>query len=278
MPAHTMPEANNTLSNAENSAWWGTFEIPAGQSGRWQIGALSLLLEHRHKEWRVSYLRGNGEPEERALREVPTAVEGPLPDATVARFSFRHPSPRISVQAALADRSVVTRPESPFFLPAGEEMTLYISSPAWLRVTVGESAVEMLDIPIYRPSDTWFGPSTLKGELCYASRTHCRTTLEDVPFRPHRAITPVLLRNHCAEALLLERLSLPVPYLSLFSARDGRLWTEAVTLDREEGEEMAAMKWAKGPPPEARHAARIAEPRRSSESSLFVRAFSALFS
>ena len=93
-----------------------------------------------------------------------------------------------------------------------------------------------------RPSDTWFGPSTLEGELCYESKTAVRFNLDNVPRRPHRAISVVRIRNRTDTQLSLERLKIPLPNLSLFGTEDGQLWTESITLERDEDGENATVK------------------------------------
>lgn len=94
----------------------------------------------------------------------------------------------------MADRLVVSRPKSPFRILPGQHATLFVSTPAWVRIALGNGKA-LAELPLFRPSDTWFGPSTLVGELGYAARTHCRLDVCDVPFRPHRAVTPLRVEN-----------------------------------------------------------------------------------
>src|SRR5439155_1571474 len=84
-----------------------------------------------------------------------------------------------------------------------------------------------------RLSDTWYGPNTREGELCYSSKTFCRTHLADLPLRPHRVLTPVSIQNNAKDPLLLEQLSLPLPYLSTYVDENGSLWTEEITVVNE---------------------------------------------
>jgi hypothetical protein len=68
-----------------------------------------------------------------------------------------------------------------------------------------------------------------------------------------------------------------MPNLSVYSAADGRLWTEAVTLERREDGDVAELQLAKGPPPEARSAKLLHGPRSKAEKGLLIRAFGGLF-
>jgi hypothetical protein len=174
----------------------------------------------------------------------------------------------------LPDRPVVSRPDTPFYVLAGEEIRLFVSSPVWVHVLSGER--ELLEIPIYRPSDTWFGPSTREGEVCYASWTSGRTELAELPRRPHRAVATVRVENHTEKSVLVERLNIPVPYLALYAAADGSLWTQGVTLRMVEDGATAEIHIAKEGPPEAPGATRLADPREDADRNLLVRALSAL--
>jgi len=148
----------------------------------------------------------------------------------------------------------------------------------WVRVQVGKPWKTLREVPVRRLPDTWIGhPTQGNGNPAYALRSHARVQLDEIPAVDHRAITPVVIRNHAPDPLAVERLNLPVPYLSLYSTPDKGLWSEGVTMTRTEGNELASFKVRKGAPPEAGSARRITEPREPSESSLLVRAFSSLF-
>ena len=256
--------------------WWGSWQLGEGEARRWEIGPLRLLVERREREWRLSHEHGDdpldlsravaveadpeplGEPEDR--RRVPTTDDG-----------------RIAIKARLADRSVVFRPEMSLIVLPGEGVDLFVSSPVWVEVSCGAEGRALPEIPSYRPTDTWLGSTPIKGELCYASRTHCRLHVEELPMRPHRAITPVRVRNHGNESLVLDRMSVPLPNLSLYADEGDRLWTSAVELTRERDDvDLAKMRIAEEPPDGAK-APPLASPRRAPEAGGLVRAFAGLF-
>jgi hypothetical protein len=195
----------------------------------------------------------------------------------VKRFGFRKASGQLELRPALADRPVVVNPEIPFALPAGEETSLYVSVSLWLQIHTGNPASLLLEEPVFRPSDTWFGPSTMEGELCYAGRTGARLNLENLTVRPQRAICAVRIRNRAATLLPLQRLKLPAPNLSLFTSAEGHLWTEALTLDRDQDGELASLRLGKGPPREARDPVHVNGPRARIERGLLVRTFAGHF-
>ncbi|HNI65927.1 MAG TPA: hypothetical protein PLK97_09310, partial [Pseudomonadales bacterium] len=76
---------------------------------------------------------------------------------------------------------------------------------------------------------------------------------------------------------VIERISLPVTLLSLFVAADGMLWTEEVTLRREQAGEMAALQVGQGAPLLAQAATLVQGPRNANRSGILLRAFAALF-
>ncbi|MFU8817032.1 MAG: hypothetical protein ACNA7W_16925, partial [Pseudomonadales bacterium] len=116
-----------------------------------------------------------------------------------------------------------------------------------------------------------------EGELCYSGKTHARHTLAEVPRRAHRAITPLRVRNEAATPLPLDKISLPVPVLSVFGAADGSLWTEAVTMIRGSDSDMAALRIEKAPTEFAGPVDLVSGPRREQAKSGLVRAFNVLF-
>jgi len=168
----------------------------------------------------------------------------------------------------------------PLFVPKGEETTLFVSTPLWLRLEV-EKLGQLLEVPSQQLSDTWFGPSTLVGELCYASHAAVGVDLKDVTFEPHRAVTPLRVRNLADSPLHLERIKLPVRYLAVYKSgkpSDSRLWTQTVTLEREADGDLAGLQLGKGAPREAGKTERLSAPRQRADKNLVVRAFSKLFS
>lgn len=266
-----------SMEAGDATTWWGEYTFSDGQALRWRIGPLSIHIQRLSREWRVGYQRTNSADDpvvavERARPADPAAI----PEVQ-HRFVYRRTTDTLWLTPALADRSVVARPVSPFYVPPGEEAVLFVSSPLWVHIAANYNRQLLESVPIVRPSDTWFGPSTREGELCYASTTHCRLSLEELPIRPHRAVTPVQIINRATESLLIERINLPVIYLSLYSAEPGQLWTDMVTITREALDENASLRLHKRPPPQASEATLVCEPQLHADKGILSRAFTALF-
>jgi hypothetical protein len=261
-------------SQLSSQRWWGTFELPEGEARRWRVGPVTLWIQRLRGEWRVLHEHAD-DPLATPL-EVATPVDpGEVPDGPPERFVDAE-AHGLRLLPATADRAVVTRPHSPFHVLPERDVTLYVSSPLWMRLESEPSGDVLCEFPIHRPSDTWIGPSTREGEVGYATVTRCRLELADVPQRPHRAVTRVQIRNRSSSPLHLLRLSVPVPVLALFSGPQG-LWTEAIRLTRDADEgDLADLEVAEHPP-ESEANEPVAEPRQPRDTRALVRAFSALF-
>lgn len=259
--------------------WWGTFSLNEGEAGRWQVGPCTLWLHRDRFEWRVTHWRSEDPMEDLVDVEVPARDDMTEPDASVLvsadRFSVQKTSEDIIIEPVLANRPVIVRPRNALYVEGLETSTLYVSTPLWLRIRLGESRI-LTEIPSIRPSDSWFGPNTREGELCYASITEGRTRVEDIPFRAHRAVTPVSIKNLEDDDLRVERIRIPVEYLSLYGDSRGFFWTESMRFERGKKNDITSKRIDSGPPPTAHGAALLAGPREERDHSGLVRTFSSL--
>lgn len=247
--------------------------MPRGEASAWSgaLGPLRLWLASGAGEHTLTWKQGvdplDGGRTDGGIGE---------PDGDCERARFVTQQPRLVLTPALADRPVVVRPELPLRLAPGETATLIVSTSVWVQVMAGEPAQLLLEVPSYRPSDTWFGPSPRVGELCYASRTRARLEANASTPTFARARTALTLENRGVEVLLVERISLPVPRLALYEARDGMLWTEALSVVRDEAAGVAEVTIRRGAPPSQASAQRVAEPRNPDSRNVFARAVSSL--
>ena len=263
----------------KQATWWGTYHFELDQTALWEIGPLRLAVQRLVNEWQVAYETGESSDPETDVwsQDLNAADLNDLNFANSERYVTGQSGASLRLQPALADRPLITRPITPFYVPAGETTAVFLSSPLWVRLEVGDPPTPLREMPILRPSDTWFGSSTMEGELCYASRTFARLNLENIPLRPHRALTQVLIDNRAESQLAVERINLPVPYLSLFETVDGLLWTQKVTMIRTRDTAMAAFQVDKRPPEEVKSPLLIGEPRQPLEQNTIIRAFEVLF-
>lgn len=279
---------------AKNTAWHGTHAVPENQMICVAVGPLALVVARRPGEWRIGWCQdpdrkaavANEAPAQQAQgKETPApevSLSKPQPIAdpgegfTVQRFLTRRPGKAIHLRPLLADRPVVTRPEVPLMIPAGDEVTIFVVTPVWVRAELLEPERTLIELPTHRPSDTWYGPNTRRGVVAYASPTRARLVLDNLPLSPHRAITRITVRNEAGSALKLERLSVPAPNLSLFADREGTLWTSSLLVERDSATSPARVTLSDDLPAEAKGAKPVAEPRDPSRGNALSRAFHVL--
>ena len=219
----TTAKTTPTVSQKFRTHWWGVFELDEGVISCWEIGPLKLYVERGEALWRVGFWRSK-DAMESAINYIREYTEEVDPATKWERFTPTGDS-QISIELALADRPVVSLPVDAHFLAPKSAITFFIGSPLWIRLKDGEGNI-LKDTPIFPPKETWFGPLTYGGELCYASRTYCNTDLDNIPFYPHRAVTAVTIENNSALSFPLDKIKLPVNSLSAYVAEGHRIWTQ----------------------------------------------------
>lgn len=257
--------------------WYGEYELAEGAGFYWRIGPLRFWISRQQKEWRFSSLSGEDPLDPSLERDADGGVPEPGEAAESAvRLGADRPGSRLILTPMTADRPVVVRPVTPFLLPPGEDLTLYVSTMVWLQVQVGDPPREFLQIPLFRPSDTWFGASTGDGEMCYSLQTSARLYLEKLPIRPHRAISALRVRNRAVSNLSIERVVLPLPHMSIYAGEDGKLWTESVTLEHTQDGHEAPLLLGRKAPSFAGPTHKLSGPRQKAGRGLLTRAFGTL--
>jgi hypothetical protein len=259
------------------SDWWGRFELERGSSGCWKIGPGTFWVQRMNQEWRVIYNRGD---DPQALE---TSVQIPSPEdcrpgdgGSLTRIGAGGTLDSITVKPALADKPVVIRPDDPFYVMPGEKTTMYVATPLWFQLYRGKTTTKIYDQPVYQPSLTWFGPDTMTGELCYASRVFGRLEFDEIMYRPHRAYTAILIKNESSESVLIERFNLPVPHLTLYKSGKGHLWTQRVTLEILGGVVPSELKLGGSAADQTGPLHQVAEPRDKTEQKILSRALNFL--
>jgi len=257
---------------SQTGSVWGSHPVALNQAIRLDIGPLRLEVERRPWEWRTWMSRGDDPFEATQGVHLGALRTAPLDEVEVQRFTFAETADPLRVEPALADRPIIATPEDPLCVLPGEAAVVYLTTPLWCRVSVGEPAREVLDLATWRPQDTWFGPSTREGEFGYASRTTLRLDAGRIEHHPARAITPIRMINSGSDMLEIKRLRVPIPQLALYRAADGRLWTPTVTLHRD-ADELARTTLGESAPDAAGPATRITEARNAASAAGVVRAF-----
>jgi hypothetical protein len=273
-PPKAQVEAASENGGATRTQWWGRFEIPLGHTGRWRIGPLALEASRLRNEWRVSRATLGEPTDTHCYFARDGATADAAPGAVLTRYAAAGSSGWLELRPLLPDRSVITQPEHPITILPRQKLTIFVGSPLWVRLLADE---ELGELALQPPKLTWWGKNTREGEVCYASRTQGRLRVEEAALYPHRVLTAVLVQNDADEPLSFDRLNIPVRRLGVFAARNGRLWTESVTLERAAGEEFAVLHIGDGAPDVANDAECVSEPRDADREHSLFRAFGSLF-
>ena len=254
--------------------WWGDYELELDETARWKVGPLTFWLYRGRSEWRLSHEWADGEADVGWRVTRPATV--PEGRGTTERFALTATETSVRLRPLSADRAVVARPKTPFRVLPGQSSRVFISSPLWVEICTGDDSLVLGELPTRRLSDTWFGSTTRQGELCYALKTSARTNHEELPRVAYRVVTPVVIDNRAEAPLVVERLNLPVPFLSVYGTDDGDAWTEEVRMLHSAEDQMAELDVREGPPMEAEGADRSSEPRGVAEKGHLFRAFGSL--
>jgi len=264
-----------------SSRWWDDFKLAESEAGHWCIGPFELWARRSPGAW--IFARRSIEDEAAASVDVEIpAPSGDFPEGREgwehSRFGFSRSRAEARLRPMLPDRSLVVKPEMPLVLPAGEDVTFYVGLPLWISFEQGPERTELWQAPLVRPSDTWFGSLTGQGELCYAARTRAIFDRKNLLPRPNRAVGQIHVRNRASGPLPMDGLKLPLQNMSLFICGDGLLWTETVTLQRDDEDEMAALRFSEGPPSDLKNPVLVSPPRTTPSKGILVRAFDGLLS
>lgn len=237
---------------------WEDTQLPYNE---WcSLDQLWLYIARKSQEFAISY----------CYAEARTAKWLQFTDLKETRYPG---AGTLQASAGLSTRPVVARPTQPLHLPRGEHLTLFVGTTLWFCLRRNNEP--LLDLPLELLSDTWFGPDTRVGEVCYASPTHARLTMDGVPRHVFKAVTPVEIRNQSHVPLLIDKLNLPVPYLALY--RDAhRHWTSQVTITQTSEQQRGEIHISPGPPHHAKFPVDVAPPRRKLEGGMLHKAMSLL--
>ncbi len=254
--------------------WWGDYELGLEEAACWQVGPLTFWLHRGRSEWRLTHEWVDNDA--RHGWTVTRPADLPEDRGETERFAVRETGPSVRLRPLAADRSVVARPKTPFRVLPGQSSRVFISSPLWVEIGAGGDPLALGELPTRRLSDTWFGSTTREGELCYSLKTNARTSLEELPRVAYRLVTPVVIENGAQDGLLVERLNLPVPFLSIYGTEGGDAWSEEVWMLHTEDGDMAELDVRHGPPAEAGEAELLSAARRVAEKGHLFQAFGSL--
>lgn len=269
---------NTATPDTEFRAWWHPQRLETDRLWRCRIGPLSVFIRRQEHEWSLTWEQAD-EPTESTHCDSEPVEEVPGHLVT-SRYVFGQSPESFCLKPRLLDRPLVVKTRQPVRIPANQKTTFFISSPVSVAVLLQtperrqEPELLLEALPCLRLSDTWFGPDTREGELCYAARTEARHSREELPLRPHRAVTPVTIENRSTEWLTIDKLSIPLPCLAVYGGPEGALWTDSISLQHTDDSQLANL--VVGPAPEGLE--RLSPAQEMVQRHALVRAFTSIFS
>jgi len=260
----------------KNKKWWGEFTFRQEEQKCWRIGERSIVIKRQGCEWNCWNKETDTENDADII--IDNGANISLKDSVeIGRFLEQNTSDKINVYPLLADRTVIARPSSPLTILAGEKVQLFVSTPVWFYAETIPSAKCLLDLPFWRPSDSWFGASTIDGQLCYAKYTSAKTQLQSLEMHTHRATTPITVINSDSKALTINRINVPVNYLTLYSDEKNQLWTSGITIEKEDDSKEIELVIDKSSTTDIYSRTFISSPRLTYEHGKIIRRISNLF-
>jgi hypothetical protein len=232
--------SNQKHSPASIEKWWGNFEIPENVCCAWKISLLRFYINRSKSEWNFSWHQDEYPSEPAARIDLTGAYKPESEETEQARFIHTAVDAHFDLGLALADRPIVARPETFIFVPPGQQATLYVSSGLWLQPKLNGHV--LMDVPVYRPSDTWFGENTREGEMCYFSRTRARTEAIEPVISPHRVVTPITVINRGTKSVKIERIRVPVVNLSLYTNEKNEFVSNSLSMVLNENSKETTME------------------------------------
>ena len=215
--------------------WWGNLPFELGQNTIWEFGTLRLEISRLEKEWQIRHRHRTILPEYEHDQVYSWEGDRELSDNDhYSRYLFTKTAEQLCLLPVLGDRNLVVRPIHTVTLMPDQRITLFVSTALWLKVTTTEQQL-LTELAVQELSDTWFGPSPQMGELCYASKTKAVLDKESLSRRPYRAIIPIRIKNQQPEPLVIDRINVPVPHLSLYLDEQGQFWSDPLSLTKGKG-------------------------------------------
>lgn len=265
-------------------AWWGNFELVEHELKAWVLHNRFIAIQKLQDSFRVldgsKDLRNNIDRDALEIRS--DLNDEDLAGANEQRLLVGNSSNTLLVKPLLADRSVVVKPSNPLSVLAKESVSLFISSPLWLSFVCeqdfkstrshGKTSFEkqLLELPLQRPTDSWFGTSSMQGELCYAIYSDAFSQLSQITHRASHAVTQINIDNQSDSPLLIRRLKVPMSFLNLYQDANGHLFTDTLSVFNEDEKSKPKFKIEKrNSMGEHRADSKIADARKEPDSNVF---------
>jgi hypothetical protein len=217
-------------------------DMKDGEFFHLRFGPLDYYLEKIETEIRVRWMTSNDWMDSSFHYQYPFTGMYPGNLLTEKRFALSSRSPQLKVSPCLGEMPFVVKPDTTFFILPGETAKIYLSTPMSVRLTDNECGIVIDEIPVLHRVKTWFGETPTKGQLCFFTRIHAALLEENLPFRPHRALTHLYIMNSSKTPLPIEKLKIPVNHLKLYQDNRGLFVTSSLSLRIDNRENLKDLK------------------------------------
>lgn len=225
---------NAEATSTELKIFRNPFRLDEGQVLYLRFGPLDVYIGHFPQEWRVSWFSTNDYLDTSFKVALPFAEKVPEDLLSQNRYTYSRPSNSfIKLTPVLGDLPFVARPTKPLMVLPGETVKIYMSIPLFLKVESEDPYHVLEEIPALQSPKTWFGESTRAGEVCYSTRIKAVLDKKELVHRPYRAMSKLIIENRGSDALHVEKLKVPAPFLALFQDEEGHFFTSVIHYIRE---------------------------------------------
>jgi hypothetical protein len=256
--------------------WWGGITLSLNEYKAWQIGERMIVVQRQKCEWRIWNIESKNENTHPLELVTPSNTDF-LSRPPTQRFLVKRTESSITVMPKLADRAMVIRPSSVISILPDQSSYLYVSTQLWIAFALTQNSKPMFDVPLWMPSDSWFGESNMEGEICYAKYSEANVDLSSLKKRSHRVFTCIQIINEHEETLHIKRIKMPMPLLDLYVDDEGQFWSDSICLTHNEDHNKPSFEINRLHKSKDISAyKRLSPARKPSDSNLFLRSIKSL--
>ncbi len=217
-------------------------QMQDGESFHLRFGPLDLYIEKIASEIRLRWMTSNDWLDSSFHHQFPFTGMYPTNLLKEKRFAYSEKAPLLKVVPCLGEMPFVVKPDTTFMVLPGEKAKIYLSTPMNIRLLDGESRQVIDEVPVLHRVKTWFGESPTKGQLCFFTRIHAALLEENLPFRPHRALTHLYIENSSNKPIPIEKIKIPVNFLTLYQEERGLFVTSSLSVRIDPNENLKDLK------------------------------------
>ncbi|KAA3616600.1 MAG: DUF432 domain-containing protein [Calditrichaeota bacterium] len=246
---------------------WGQHTIPYHKIQKFKLADLNLSLYLSEDEIKLAHHYSSSGAQATTRQDSGENV-------IWKRWPVSGEVSHIQFDPVLPDRPLLVKPESSLYLWVNFKSKFFVRIPIALKISmiIGNKSTELLDIPIIKLSNTWFG-TFQKGEVCYSISSGFGADIEPDKSRPFLAICPLRLKNDSRESLLVDKICMRSEHFSLFQS-DSQLWTDELTIIYKGKNETSQISVSGKPPKRISGATLVSKPQKILKKSLYAPSFS----